>query len=117
LPTNNNSNNNNNNKTEIYHLYYHCLFIYEYLNGIIEFIYEIDFGEQRRMSYSNRPLGPLGIDPLYFSLALFGCLLLFVIYLLLPRAVRVQYFDAYPKRYSWSAKPRRLRMVSECLYD
>lgn len=62
------------------------------------------------MSYSNRPLGPLGIDPLYFSLALFGCLLLFVVYLLLPRAVRVQYFDAYPKRYTWSAKPRRLRM-------
>lgn len=63
------------------------------------------------MSYSNRPLGPLGIDPLYFSLALFGCLFLFVIYLLLPRAVRVQYFDAYPKRYAWSARPRRLRMA------
>lgn len=61
------------------------------------------------MSYGNRPVGPLGIDPLYFALAIFGCLLLFVIYLLLPRGVRVQYFSSYPKRYTWSAKPRRLR--------
>lgn len=65
------------------------------------------------MSYgSSRPVGPLGIDPLYFALAMFGCLLLFVICLLLPRGIRVQYFAAYPKRYAWSAKPRRLRRVS-----
>lgn len=60
------------------------------------------------MSYS-RPLGPLGIDPLYFSLALFGLLFLFVLYLLLPKGLRTHYFHAYPKRYTWSAKPRRNR--------
>lgn len=51
--------------------------------------------------------GPLGINPLYFSLSLFGLLLLFVLYLILPRGVRVGYFNSYPKRYTWSAKPRR----------
>jgi hypothetical protein len=55
---------------------------------------------------SDRPLGPLGIDPLAFSATLFGLLLLFVLYLLLPRGVRVQYFGAYPKRYAWSARTR-----------
>ena len=57
-------------------------------------------------------VGPLGIDPLYFALALFGSLLLFVLYLLLPRGFRVHYFASYPKRYAWSAKPRRMRKVS-----
>ncbi len=52
-------------------------------------------------------VGPFGINPLYFSLSLFGLLLLFVLYLILPRGVRVGYFNAYPKRYTWSAKPRR----------
>jgi|EP00979_Chaetoceros_neogracilis_P014254 hypothetical protein len=61
---------------------------------------------------SSRPVGPLGIDPLYFALVMFGCLLLFVTCLLLPRGIRFQYFAAYPKRYAWSAKPRRLRRVS-----
>jgi hypothetical protein len=55
---------------------------------------------------SDRPLGPLGIDPLAFSASLFGLLFLFVLYLLLPRGVRVQYFGAYPKRYAWSARTR-----------
>lgn len=59
------------------------------------------------MSYSN--MGPLGINPLYFSLSLLGCLILFVLYLLLPRGVRVNYFNGYPKRYAWSARPRRRR--------
>lgn len=48
----------------------------------------------------------LGINPLHFSSALFGLLFLFVLYLLLPRGVRVQYFGAYPKRYAWSARSR-----------
>lgn len=53
-----------------------------------------------------RPTGPLGIDPLAFSFALFGCLLLFVLYLILPRALRKQYFGAYPRRHAWSARSR-----------
>jgi hypothetical protein len=56
--------------------------------------------------------GPLGINPLYFTLALFGCLLSFVVFLLLPRGFRVHYFASYPKRYAWSAKPRRLRRAN-----
>eukprot|EP00568_Trieres_chinensis_P011124 CAMPEP_0183295296 /NCGR_PEP_ID=MMETSP0160_2-20130417/3305_1 /TAXON_ID=2839 ORGANISM="Odontella Sinensis, Strain Grunow 1884" /NCGR_SAMPLE_ID=MMETSP0160_2 /ASSEMBLY_ACC=CAM_ASM_000250 /LENGTH=327 /DNA_ID=CAMNT_0025456757 /DNA_START=90 /DNA_END=1073 /DNA_ORIENTATION=- len=51
--------------------------------------------------------GPLGVDPLYFSFTLFCLLILFVMYLLLPRGLRVQYFKAYPKRYQWSARARR----------
>eukprot|EP00581_Thalassiosira_minuscula_P009636 CAMPEP_0183707290 /NCGR_PEP_ID=MMETSP0737-20130205/3898_1 /TAXON_ID=385413 /ORGANISM="Thalassiosira miniscula, Strain CCMP1093" /LENGTH=319 /DNA_ID=CAMNT_0025934911 /DNA_START=90 /DNA_END=1049 /DNA_ORIENTATION=- len=51
-------------------------------------------------------LGPLGINPLHFSATLFGLLFLFVLYLLLPRGVRVQYFGSYPKRYAWSARSR-----------
>lgn len=46
------------------------------------------------------------IDPLAFSGTLFALLFLFVLYLLLPRGVRVQYFGAYPKRYAWSARSR-----------
>lgn len=57
----------------------------------------------------DRPLGPLGIDPLHFSALLFGLLFLFVLYLLLPRGVRVHYFRAYPKRYAWSARSRGRR--------
>jgi hypothetical protein len=56
-----------------------------------------------------RPKGPLGIDPLTFSLTLFGLLLLFVLYLLLPRALRKQYFGAYPRRHAWSARSRARR--------
>jgi hypothetical protein len=56
-----------------------------------------------------RPKGPLGIDPLQFSIALFGLLMLFVVYLLLPRAVRKQYFGAYPRRHAWSARSRMRR--------
>lgn len=50
--------------------------------------------------------GPLGINPLHFSAGCFLLLFLFVMYLLLPRGVRVQYFGAYPKRYAWSARSR-----------
>ncbi|KAG7368131.1 hypothetical protein IV203_030874 [Nitzschia inconspicua] len=53
-----------------------------------------------------RPKGPLGIDPLTFSVSLFALLLLFVLYLLLPRALRKQYFGAYPRRHAWSARSR-----------
>lgn len=56
---------------------------------------------------------PFGINPLYFSLGLFGCLLCFVLYLLLPRGVRVGYCGAYPKRYTWNAKPRRRRLPNQ----
>jgi len=52
------------------------------------------------------PKGPLGIDPLQFSITLFCLLILFVLYLLLPRAVRKQYFGAYPKRHVWSARSK-----------
>mmetsp|Transcript_15176 Transcript_15176/g.25202 ORF Transcript_15176/g.25202 Transcript_15176/m.25202 type:complete len:286 (+) Transcript_15176:104-961(+) len=58
---------------------------------------------------TDRSTGPFGIDPLHFSFALFGLLVLFVLYLLLPRGLRVQYFKAYPKRYAWSARSRARR--------
>ena len=51
-------------------------------------------------------MGPLGINPLHFSASLFAFLFLFVLYLLLPRGLRVQYFGSYPKRYAWSARSR-----------
>lgn len=57
----------------------------------------------------SRPKGPLGIDPLTFSVTLFGLLLVFVLYLLLPRALRKQYFGAYPRRHAWSARSRARR--------
>mmetsp|Transcript_13864 Transcript_13864/g.34837 ORF Transcript_13864/g.34837 Transcript_13864/m.34837 type:complete len:321 (+) Transcript_13864:290-1252(+) len=57
----------------------------------------------------SRPKGPFGIDPLAFSFSLFGLLLLFVLYLLLPRALRKQYFGAYPRRHAWSARSRARR--------
>mmetsp|Transcript_31829 Transcript_31829/g.46939 ORF Transcript_31829/g.46939 Transcript_31829/m.46939 type:complete len:284 (-) Transcript_31829:1133-1984(-) len=57
----------------------------------------------------DRPTGPFGIDPIHFSFVLFGLLVLFVLYLLLPRGLRVQYFKAYPKRYAWSARSRARR--------
>lgn len=53
-----------------------------------------------------RTKGPFGIDPLAFTFTLFGLLLLFVLYLLLPRALRKQYFGAYPRRHAWSARSR-----------
>ena len=56
---------------------------------------------------SDRATGPLGIDPIRFSASLFGVLLLFVFYLMLPRGVRKQYFGAYPKRHAWSARAKR----------
>jgi len=55
------------------------------------------------------PTGPLGIDPLHFSIGLFVLLVLYVFYLMLPRALRKQYFGAYPKRHAWSARSRNAR--------
>lgn len=49
---------------------------------------------------------PRSIDPLKFSITLFIILILFVLYLLLPKGVRKQYFRAYPKRHAWSARNR-----------
>lgn len=57
-------------------------------------------------SVVGRPKGPLGIDPLHFSIALFILLILYVFYLMLPRALRKQYFGSYPKRHAWSARSR-----------
>lgn len=54
----------------------------------------------------DRPKGPFGIDPLHFAISLFCALILFVFYLLLPRAIRKQYFGAYPKRYAWSTRSK-----------
>lgn len=47
------------------------------------------------------------LDPMRFSTILFVGLVLFVLYLLLPRGVRKQYFGAYLKRHAWSARSRR----------
>lgn len=49
------------------------------------------------------------VGPLNFSAVVFGLLFSFVLYLLLPRGVRVQYFGSYPKRYAWSARSRSSR--------
>ena len=66
-----------------------------------------------------RPKGPFGIDPLAFSFTLFGLLLLFVLYLILPRGLRKQYFSAYPRRHAWSARSRvrRSRGYGDVSYD
>lgn len=40
--------------------------------------------------------------PTEITMILYILLLLFVLYLLLPRGLRVHYFGAYPKRYAWS---------------
>lgn len=58
---------------------------------------------------TGRPKGPLGVDPLHFSIFCFGALVLFVLYLLFPRALRKQYFGGYPKRHAWSARSRARR--------
>jgi len=57
----------------------------------------------------SRPTGPLGIDPLHFTALLLVLLLLFVLFLLLPRGFRVHHFRSYPKRYTWSARSRAAR--------
>lgn len=61
------------------------------------------------MTSSGSIKGPLGIDPLHYTLTLLFFLALFVIYLLLPKGYRVEYFGAYPKRYAWSARSRVAR--------
>jgi hypothetical protein len=55
---------------------------------------------------------PRGLDPLKFSISLFICLILFVLYLLLPKGVRKQYFRAYPKRHTWSARSRPTSLLN-----
>mmetsp|Transcript_11098 Transcript_11098/g.24017 ORF Transcript_11098/g.24017 Transcript_11098/m.24017 type:complete len:358 (-) Transcript_11098:70-1143(-) len=54
-------------------------------------------------------LGPLGIDPGYFGLVCAFLLFLFVLYLIVPRGARVEYFGAYPKRYTWSSRTKAAR--------
>jgi hypothetical protein len=49
------------------------------------------------------------MNPLQFSIATFTALLLFVLYLLFPRALRRQWFGSYPRRHAWSARSRRSR--------
>ena len=74
-----------------------------------EYNSNIEYDDAASSSNVERPKGPLGIDPLHFSAALFALLLLFVLYLLLPKGFRVYYFRAYPKRYAWSARSRHVR--------
>jgi hypothetical protein len=64
----------------------------------------------------HRPTGPLGIDPLHFSIAMFALLVIFVMYLLLPRGVRKQYFGAYPKRHAWSTRTRNSSSNGNTIY-
>jgi hypothetical protein len=61
------------------------------------------------MSDDDGVTGPLGISPTSFGLLCGGLLLLFVGYLVLPRGLRVQYFEAYPKRHAWSSRTRKVR--------
>jgi hypothetical protein len=42
------------------------------------------------------------IDPFGFAVASFGCLLVYALYLVLPRGLRKQYFGALPRRHAWS---------------
>jgi hypothetical protein len=58
---------------------------------------------------SDRPTGPLGVDPLQYVCVVFGLLICWVAYLLLPKGMRQQHFGAYPKRFRWSARPRSKR--------
>ena len=58
---------------------------------------------------SDRPTGPLGVDPLHYVCVVFGLLICWVGYLLLPKGMRAQHFGAYPKRFRWSARPRSKR--------
>ena len=57
----------------------------------------------------DRPTGPLGVDPLHYVCVVFGLLICWVGYLLLPKGMRSQHFGAYPKRFRWSARPRTKR--------
>ena len=64
------------------------------------------------MSDDDGVTGPLGISPTSFGLLCGGLLLLFVGYLVLPRGLRVQYFEAYPKRHAWSSRTRKVAPLS-----
>ena len=57
----------------------------------------------------DRETGPLGVDPLHYVCVVFGLLICWVGYLLLPKGMRQQHFNAYPKRFRWSARPRTKR--------
>ena len=57
----------------------------------------------------DRVTGPLGVDPLHYVCVVFGLLICWVGYLLLPKGMRQQHFNAYPKRFRWSARPRTKR--------
>uniref|UniRef100_A0A7S4JEB6 Uncharacterized protein n=1 Tax=Odontella aurita TaxID=265563 RepID=A0A7S4JEB6_9STRA len=50
-----------------------------------------------------------GVTPTVFTAACFSVLALYVVYLLLPRGVRVDKFGSYPKRYRWSDRTLRAR--------
>lgn len=50
-----------------------------------------------------------GVTPTAFTAATFSLLALYVLYLLLPRGVRVAYSGSYPKRYKWSDRTMRAR--------
>lgn len=61
------------------------------------------------ISSSSSIHGPLGIDPLRYTEFLFSLLLIWILYLLVPRGLRVTYCGAYPKRYAWSSRIKRKR--------
>jgi len=61
------------------------------------------------ISSNSKVQGPLGIDPLRYTEFVFSLLLIWVLYLLVPRGLRVTYCGAYPKRYSWSSRIKRKR--------
>lgn len=54
-------------------------------------------------------VGALGIDPLRYTEFVMGCLVLWVMYLFIPRGLRFLYCSSYPKRYAWSDRTKRRR--------
>ena len=54
-------------------------------------------------------VGPFGVDPLHYTEFVIGCLVLWLVYLFIPRGLRYTYCGSYPKRYAWSARTKRRR--------
>ena len=69
----------------------------------------ISYQPNSNSTMGDRVTGPLGVDPLHYVCVVFGLLICWVGYLLLPKGMRQQHFNAYPKRFRWSARPRTKR--------
>ena len=54
-------------------------------------------------------VGPFRIDPLNYTEFVICCLVLWVVYLFIPRGLRFSYCGSYPKRYAWSSRTKRRR--------